>query len=223
MAAASATPTTPTFSRRVSADYFNATPPPRTSSIHSRRSSAAYSPVFSRLGSSHGRSGSVAGSDVLTQDPDAFGESLADELGGWGEENEDESGDEGDGDIDDIAVDAYRERDSGIDVASSPDAKQAGPVVPLLTVPTPPKTAHRRTPSDYDGSEYGSDSDLEESHLISASLEARLAAVESLARRGSGDVVGQESVIGRTKEQLRDLGGQAGLEAGTTRFVRAAS
>ena len=46
--------------------------------------------------------------------------------------------------------------------------------------------------------------------LVSASLEARpLAAVESLARRGSGDVAGQESVIARTKDQLRDLGGQA--------------
>jgi hypothetical protein len=212
MAAASVTPTTPTFSRRVSVDYFNASPQARTASLHSRRSSAAYSPVLSRLGSSHGRSNSAAGSDAHA---DGFGESLADELGGWGEE--DEEGSEGEENEDD-GEPPFRERDSGIDVASSPVAKQNG-AVPLLAVPAPARHAHRRSPSDYDGSEYGSESDLEESSLVSASLEARLAAVESLARRGAGDVAGQESVIARTKEQLRDLGGQAGLESGATRLV----
>jgi hypothetical protein len=216
MAAASATPTTPTFSRRVSLDYFNASPQARTASLHSRRSSAAYSPVLSRLGSSHGRSNSAAGSDAHA---DGFGESLADELGGWGEETSDVEEEEesyGDGNGE---TEPFRERDSGIDVASSPAVAKQNGTVPLLAVPAPARPAHRRSPSDYDGSEYGSESDLEESSLVSASLEARLAAVESLARRGAGDVAGQESVIARTKDQLRDLGGQAGLESGATRLV----
>jgi hypothetical protein len=214
MAAASATPTTPTFSRRVSVDYFNASPQARTASLHSRRSSAAYSPVLSRLGSSHGRSNSAAGSDAH---PDAFGESLADELGGWGEETSDVEEEEENYDDENGETEPFRERDSGIDVASSPAVAKQNGTVPLLTVPAPAR--HRRSPSDYDGSEYGSESDLEESSLVSASLEARLAAVESLARRGAGDVAGQESVIARTKDQLRDLGGQAGLESGATRLV----
>jgi hypothetical protein len=213
MAAPSATPTTPTFSRRVSVDYFNASPQARTASLHSRRSSAAYSPVLSRLGSSHGRSNSAAGSDAH---PDGFGESLADELGGWGDETSDvEEEDENY----DHEGEPFRARDSGIDVASSPAVPKQNGAVPLLAVPAPARHAHRRSPSDYDGSEYGSESDLEESSLVSASLEARLAAVESLARRGAGDVAGQESVIARTKDQLRDLGSQAGLESGATRLV----
>jgi hypothetical protein len=216
MAAASATPTTPTFSRRTSADYFAASPQARTASLHSRRSSAAYSPVLSRLGSSHGRSNSAAGSDVHA---DGFGESLADELGGWGEEDDEISEGEEENYDENGDAEPFRERDSGIDVASSPAVAKQNGAVPLLAVPAPARHGHRRSPSDYDGSEYGSESDLEESSLVSASLEARLAAVESLARRGAGDVAGQESVIARTKEQLKDLGGQAGLESGATRLV----
>jgi hypothetical protein len=141
---------------------------------------------------------------------------LADELGGWDEEEEEDAErEEDDEDEDDTGVE--QERDSGIDVTSSPPEKDAKHLGRLLTVTTQ-GNGHARKASDYDGSEYGSDSDFEDSQLVSASLEARLAGVESLARRGTGDVAGQESVVGRTIDQLRELGTQAGMENGITRY-----
>ena len=84
--------------------------------------------------------------------------------------------------------------------------------------PPKPKTRngghrHRRTESQYDGSDYGPDSDLEEAADISPSLEMQMAEVESLARRGLENN-GSESdhAIARVVEALRDLGGQSGIE-----------
>jgi hypothetical protein len=209
-------PTTPTstFSRRQSADLFkiSTNSPARPASLHSRRSSSAYSPSQSRLGSSHG----PPGGDSLAHElgGDFAGDSLADELGGWSEGDEEDYSENEDTEEEGHGRDVEQERDSGIDVTSSPASTvQNGK---LLTVQ--PK-AHRRQRSDYDGSEYGSESDFEESQLVSASLEARLSAVESLARRGTGDVSGQENVIARATEQMKDLGGQAEIETGVTRFV----
>ncbi|KAF2666018.1 hypothetical protein BT63DRAFT_458380 [Microthyrium microscopicum] len=192
-------PITPIYSRRQSAEYFNSSPAART---HSRRSSAAYSPAHSRMGSSYG-------GDNLANELGNFGESLADELDGWDEDEEQEDEDE------EELVE--QERDSGIDVTSndSPEQQNKRSSQSLLSVAV---RGHRRKGSEYDGSEYGSESDFEEAQLMSASLEARLAAIESLARRGTGDVVGQESVIGRATTQLQDLGAQAGIESGSTRL-----
>jgi hypothetical protein len=141
---------------------------------------------------------------------------LDDELDGWNDEDYIEEEEEGElSGIDD--GDAEQERDSGIDVLSSPSLK---PGIQengnKLMVPVRTK-GHQRKGSDYDGSEYGSESDFEESQLVSASLEARLAAVESLARRGTGDIIGQENPIARATEQFKDLGAQSGIETGVTR------
>lgn len=72
---------------------------------------------------------------------------------------------------------------------------------------------HRRQESHYDGSDYGNDSDLDETTDISPALESQMADIESLARRGIENN-GSESdhVIQRTVEALRDLGGQSGIE-----------
>ena len=84
----------------------------------------------------------------------------------------------------------------------------------------PPKQSsrskHTRNSSQYDGSDYGDDSDLEVTH--SPLLEARLAAVESLARRGT-QVNGSDAdtIVHRMAESLRNLGTQAGVENGATR------
>ena len=78
---------------------------------------------------------------------------------------------------------------------------------------------HRRHESQYDGSDYGNDSDLEDADM-SPGLEAQMAEIESLARRGMENN-GSESdhVIKRTIESLRDLGGQSGIENSAMRLV----
>lgn len=158
--------------------------------------------------------GSSHASDSLATELGGFGESLADELGGWGEvDEEDEYSDE---EEEHEGIDGEQERDSGIDVTSSPATTENGK---LLSLAVRGERGHRRKGSEYDGSEYGSESDFEDAQLVSASLEARLAAVESLARRGTGDVSGIENTIGRATMQLQDLGGQSGIETGSTRYV----
>jgi hypothetical protein len=77
---------------------------------------------------------------------------------------------------------------------------------------------HRRQESQYDGSDYGNDSDLEDPGYISPHLEARMAGIESLVRRGLEDNGSSyDQVIQRVVETLRDLGGQSGIENGATR------
>lgn len=78
---------------------------------------------------------------------------------------------------------------------------------------------HRRHESQYDGSDYGNDSDFEDAD-ISPSLEGQMAEIESLARRGMENN-GSESdhIIKRTIEALRDLGGQSGIENNAMRYT----
>ena len=78
---------------------------------------------------------------------------------------------------------------------------------------------HRRVHSAYDGSDYGDSSDLEAYEGISPGLEAKMAAVESLARRGTEENgSASDGVVQRVIEGLKDLGGQAGVEGGATRY-----
>jgi hypothetical protein len=110
-------------------------------------------------------------------------------------------------------------RDSGVDVESQGDHK---PLPNRASLHLPPNVrGHRRKGSEYDGSEYGSESDLE-SPGMPPSLVSRMDAVESLARRGmeSGPADG---VFQRVTEGLRDLGSQSGVEGSTTRLITAHS
>jgi hypothetical protein len=90
--------------------------------------------------------------------------------------------------------------------------------------PPKPKTRngghrHRRHESQYDGSDYGNDSDLEEAADISPSLEMQMAEIESLARRGiENNGSENDYVIARVVEALRDLGGQSGIENNAMRY-----
>ncbi|KAL8948130.1 MAG: hypothetical protein Q9222_005654 [Ikaeria aurantiellina] len=88
-----------------------------------------------------------------------------------------------------------------------------------------PSSRHRKQTSnvsDYDGSDYGDESDLEHVKGISASLEHRLAAIESLARRGiESNGSGADTIATRLAESLRDLGSQADVEMGTSRLSTA--
>ncbi|PLB36200.1 uncharacterized protein BDW47DRAFT_108943 [Aspergillus candidus] len=83
---------------------------------------------------------------------------------------------------------------------------------------------HRRHESHYDGSDYGNDSDLDESADISPGLESQMAEVESLARRGlENNGSENDHVIARAVTALQDLGGQSGVENNAMRLITAHS
>ncbi|KAI1326889.1 hypothetical protein F5Y16DRAFT_220177 [Xylariaceae sp. FL0255] len=92
-----------------------------------------------------------------------------------------------------------------------------------LSVPTQNGRGHRRMGSNYDGSDYGSESDLD-SPGMPPSLVARIDDVESLARRGT-ETTGSpaDNVFKRVTDGLRDLGSQSGVEGSTTRLITAHS
>ncbi|KAI1126799.1 hypothetical protein F5Y10DRAFT_205113 [Nemania abortiva] len=145
---------------------------------------------------------------------------LADALSGSGDEDEYYGDDyEAQEDGNDL-VDGVR--DSGVDVASQidlPDRTKSS----SLSVPSPNPRGHRRTESAYDGSEYGSESDLD-SPGMPPSLVAKMDAVESLARRGTENTGSpMDGVFGRVTDGLRDLGSQSGVEGSTTRLITAHS
>ena len=84
----------------------------------------------------------------------------------------------------------------------------------------PAHRQHRRHESHYDGSDYGNDSDLDESADISLGLESQMAEVESLARRGlENNGSENDHVIARAVTALQDLGGQSGVENNAMRYV----
>lgn len=84
-----------------------------------------------------------------------------------------------------------------------------------------PSHHHRRHESQYDGSDYGEDLDLEDMGGIAPSLSARIANIEALARSGTEDNgSATDGVIKRVVVSLRDLGGQSGIENGATRYAR---
>jgi len=145
---------------------------------------------------------------------------LADELADALSDDEYEYGDA----PPDISVDLQdgetAQRDSGVDVAVSPKAPEQRERHMSLSLPSPVARHHRRAPSVYDGSEYGSDSDLD-SPGMPPSLVAKIDAVESLARRGTESNGGPtDGVFKRVTDELRDLGSQSGVEGGATRYVR---
>jgi hypothetical protein len=110
------------------------------------------------------------------------------------------------------AVNVNGVRDSGVAMPSSSPAR--------LSPESAAKTRkHTRQRSLYDGSDYGDDSDLE-NEGISQTLENRMAAIESLARRGMEENgSASDQVVKRVTEQLRDLGSQIAIENGATRYV----
>lgn len=116
-------------------------------------------------------------------------------------------------------------RDSGIDVASSPPRMDTARDHGVAKAQRPQQhQQHRRIHSAYKDCDYGGggaeEGDLKLADGISAELEARMAAVEGLARRGAEEnESAADAIVARVVERLRDLGSQAGVEGGATRYV----
>ncbi|KAL9130954.1 MAG: hypothetical protein Q9217_001000 [Psora testacea] len=87
----------------------------------------------------------------------------------------------------------------------------------------PPKVSqgskHRWQPSQYDGSEYGDDSDFDNADGM-APLEARMATIEGLTRRDTeANGSNTDNVVQRVADSLKDLPSQSGVENGTSRLI----
>lgn len=156
---------------------------------------------------------------------------LADELADALSDGEDEEYYEGSGapgisiepgdDEDSSALKQDVVRDSGVDVASPTERNHKH--LSLTLPPTTNGRGHRRKGSQYDGSEYGSDSDLDSPGMPS-SLVAKIDAVESLARRGTENNGGPtDGVFKRVTDSLRDLSSQSNVESNTSRLITAHS
>jgi hypothetical protein len=206
--------------------------PSRRQSLNRR--SSGYSPVTPR--SSHEfEHGSPAHNFDGGGDSNGLG-NLADELGEvWDDDEEagdDEFGDELEAPQDDFAeigtavahdgsagldsaVNVNGVRDSGVAMQSSPSTNHG-----LSPDAAARARKHNRHRSLYDGSDYGSDSDFDNDG-ISPAMESRMAAIESLARRGTEENgSASDQVVKRVTEQLRDLGSQIAIENGATRLVQ---
>ncbi|TVY91658.1 hypothetical protein LAWI1_G003799 [Lachnellula willkommii] len=146
---------------------------------------------------------------------------LADELAdAWGEDEDEEEGDEDlDMNFQEVSQEGGPTRDSGVDVTSSPVQAPNKPT--SLTPPTTGGRGHKRQPSEYDGSDYGGESDMD-SPGMPPGLVSRMDLVESLARRGTENAgTSGDGVVKRVVDGLKDLGGQSGVEGGATRLITA--
>ncbi|KAF7948545.1 uncharacterized protein EAE97_003956 [Botrytis byssoidea] len=226
-------PQTPRHSRHPSALDFS----PSTMSLSRRLSKSSIHTPTTPNHMSRDFSSSVdgVGMDVLgsAQNGGNGLGNLADELADAWSEDEGEM-DEADlhfqstapaeSDNEDAEEDKNAVRDSGVDVTSPKKQHTAMNSNSTLTPPTAGHgrvhaLGHARSPSEYDGSDYGGDSDLE-SPAFGPALLARMDMVEGLARRGTENNGSQaDGVVKRVIESLKDLGGQSGVEGNTTRLV----
>ncbi|KAK4238492.1 hypothetical protein C8A03DRAFT_43766 [Achaetomium macrosporum] len=225
-------PRTPGHSRHPSLDYSAASYSPQLERRLSKASSFNDSSMDVGISGGAGGGGGDGGLG-----------NLADELAGAFSDGEDyddayEEGDYGDHDqegdeeqrapgisLEDTTGEGKEDvvRDSGVDVGSPSKAGRGSNDKASLGLPTPNGRGHRRKGSEYDGSEYGSESDLESPGMPPRLVE-KMDEVESLARRGTeknGSVA--DGAFKRVTEGLRDLGSQAGIEGGATRLITAHS
>ena len=204
---------------------------PQANGNSSRRSSfnrrgSQYSidtPLTPRLASSQewpGSNGLNAATDI--GDSNGLG-NLADELAeAWEEEEDGERGEsleaqlsQADGPTNGFSSRGYH---SDLGIFVPPPQSPAASNRSLSPPKQPIRTKHRRVNSQYDGSDYGDETDFETAHGISQGLESHMAAIESLARRGSeANGSDRDDVVRRVADSLKDLPSQSGVENGMTR------
>lgn len=214
-------PRTPRHSRNSSAvDSFAGSPPIRR---FSRSSAQDAIPSFQHSPNQHdvldlavlGGPGTGAGNGMGN---------LADELA----DAFSDSGDEGDYDAEGqeyekAADQAGQHDDAARDPSANGDAKRSEGDAGLLSPRPKGHQGHQRKSSLYDGSDYGSDSDLDIAG-IPPSLMAKIDAVENLTIRGTDNYAGTaDDVLKRVIQELRDLGSQSSVEGSASRLITAHS
>ncbi|KAF7558960.1 hypothetical protein G7046_g5192 [Stylonectria norvegica] len=118
-------------------------------------------------------------------------------------------------------MDEAQENRTGADSPAADDGGRTRGAKLALLSPTP--KSQQRPKGEYDGSDYGSDSDLD-SPGMPPGLVAKIDAVESLARRGTENYGGPaDDVFERVIDGLRDLGSQSSVEASASRLITAHS
>ncbi|KAF4334374.1 hypothetical protein FBEOM_11817 [Fusarium beomiforme] len=133
-----------------------------------------------------------------------------------GDANSDMFGAEGDGLGKDQIDEIEETEDTGSPKKQGSDRAKA-----LNLTLLSPRRKHQRQTSNYDGSEYGSESDLD-SPGMPPGLVSKMDAVESLARRGTENYGGPaDDVFRRVTKALRDLGSQSSVEASASRLITA--
>ncbi|EDP55855.1 hypothetical protein KXW98_006371 [Aspergillus fumigatus] len=203
-----------------------------TQSPRTPRSSAPPSPVEPRLRNAQAMNGSYRLSGDFGGPADAAGGlgNLADELAdAWDEEDEGGYGyvsgqDNASGDLQ-----GTTRSDGEDDYSMGPRSPlssyapgHASLQPPLVKARNGSQRNHRRHESQYDGSDYGNESDFEEAADIPPSLEGQMAEIESLVRRGiENNGSENDHVIKRVVETLRDLGSQSGIENNAMRLITA--
>ncbi|KAH7309425.1 hypothetical protein B0I35DRAFT_80286 [Stachybotrys elegans] len=153
---------------------------------------------------------------------------LADAFSDYSEEGEEEEEEEG-GDEAELYDDkpasvadqpAGVEQNAGGAEAGVNKSHTSSPKGDTLNLPSHQRVQSKKG-NDYDGSEYGSESDLESPGML-PSLVSRIDAVESLARRGTESYGGPaEDVFKRVTDSLRDLGSQSSVEGSASRLITA--
>ncbi|PFH58176.1 hypothetical protein XA68_14080 [Ophiocordyceps unilateralis] len=154
---------------------------------------------------------------------------LADAFSESGEEEHDAESQEGDFEVIDHGVSPSRqlgieesgEKRANVNGDSTTESTRAP--VAGLGVPSTSRRTHQRKGSEYDGSEYGSESDLDSAGM-QPTLVAKIDAIESLARRGTESYGGPaDDVFKRVMDGLRDLSSQSTVEGSASRLVTAHS
>ncbi|CAE7205004.1 hypothetical protein PTTW11_09211 [Pyrenophora teres f. teres] len=197
------------------------------------RRSSGYSPITPR--SSHEFDHDPAHQFDGGGDSNGLG-NLADELGQVWDDDDEEAldGDYGDDldtsqhDLAHIGTAVEHDGSYGVESAASLNGVRDSGVAMHDSSPVglSPESAvktrkHTRARSLYDGSDYGDDSDLE-NQGISPALESRMAAIESLVRRGiEENGSASDEVVKRVTKQLQNLGSQIAIENGATRLKTA--
>lgn len=125
-----------------------------------------------------------------------------------------DSGEEGDYDPEPTDQAQHANDASRGATANDEPRRNEGDAASLLS---PRPKGHQRKTSLYDGSDYGSDSDLDIAG-IPPSLMAKIDAVENLTIRGTDNYGGTaDDVLKRVIQELRDLGSQSSVEGSASR------